>query len=278
MSGFTGVTENWIYNTPQGLQYQIDNKFYVTDGLVLDLDAANSLSYPGTGTTWTDLSGNGNNGTLVGPSYTTDNQGALVFDGVDDYVNFGNIFNDVFAGVDKKFTISAFVKYNNLLENGNVILAKSGDSNFGENQRQISFGVRNPSNAYGSMELDFFTYFALSVSSYTGYRTVNANIQTNQYYNFVISYDGSYDSAERFGLYVNGVKYAVTPTFTAGSWGDIQPGNARMSVGATIGEKVTNIPVGLLNGNIAQVQIYNRALSQAEVQHNFNVFKWRYGL
>ena len=277
MSGFTGVTQNWIYNTPQGFQYALDN-LYVRDGLVLDLYAANPLSYPGTGNTWTDLSGNGNNGTLVGPSYTTDNQGALVFDGVDDYVNFGNIFNDVFAGVDKKFTIIAFVKYNNLVENGNVILSKLGASNFSENQRQISFSVRNPSNAYGSMELEFFTYFDLGVSSYTGYRTVNANIQTNQYYNFVISYDGSYDSAERFGLYVNSVKYAVTPTFTAGSWGDIQPGNARMSVGATIGEKVTNTPFGVLNGNIPLVQIYNRALTPEEIQQNYNVFKGRYGL
>ena len=42
----------------------------VTDGLVLALDAANHKSYPGSGTTWYDLSGNGNNGTLnCGPSF-----------------------------------------------------------------------------------------------------------------------------------------------------------------------------------------------------------------
>jgi hypothetical protein len=57
----------------------------VTDGLVLCLDAANPKSYPGSGTTWFDLSGNGNNGTLVnGPSFTDK---SIVFDGVDDYVN-----------------------------------------------------------------------------------------------------------------------------------------------------------------------------------------------
>ena len=250
-----------------------------TDGLVLCLDAGNPLSYPGTGTTWTDLSGNGNDGTLVnGVGYNGSNGGSLVFDGVDDNCNFGNIFNNVFAGVDKKFTISTFVKYNNLLENGNNILSKNGDSNFSENQRQIIFLVRNPSNAYGSMELEFFAYFNLAVTSYRGYRTVNANIQTNQYYNFVISYDGSYDSAERFGLYVNGVRYAVTPTFTVGSWGDIQPGNARMSVGAMIGEQVTNSPIALSNGNIAQASIYNRALSATEIQNNYLATKGRYGL
>jgi uncharacterized delta-60 repeat protein len=56
------------------------------NGLVLCLDAANSKSYPGSGTTWTDLSGNGNNGTLTnGPTFDSDNLGSLVFDGVDDY-------------------------------------------------------------------------------------------------------------------------------------------------------------------------------------------------
>ena len=60
----------------------------VTDGLVLCLDAANPKSYPGSGTTWTDLSGNGNNGTLVnGVGYNSDNGGSLSFDGVNDYVS-----------------------------------------------------------------------------------------------------------------------------------------------------------------------------------------------
>jgi hypothetical protein len=58
-------------------------------GLVLALDAANSKSYPGSGTTWTDLSGNGNTGTLTnGPTYSGANGGSLVFDGVNDYVQF----------------------------------------------------------------------------------------------------------------------------------------------------------------------------------------------
>lgn len=59
----------------------------ITDGLVLCLDAADTLSYPGVGTTWFDLSGQGNHGTLVnGVGYDGSNGGSLVFDGVDDYV------------------------------------------------------------------------------------------------------------------------------------------------------------------------------------------------
>jgi len=65
----------------------------VTDGLVLCLDAGNTKSYPGSGTTWTDLSGNGNNGTLTnGPTYSSSNGGSLVFDGVNDFVDISNSF------------------------------------------------------------------------------------------------------------------------------------------------------------------------------------------
>jgi hypothetical protein len=59
----------------------------ITNGLILNLDASNPLSYSGTGTTWTDLSGNGNNGTLYnGTAYSSANGGTMVFDGVNDYV------------------------------------------------------------------------------------------------------------------------------------------------------------------------------------------------
>jgi hypothetical protein len=59
----------------------------VTQGLVLDLDAAKRDSYVGVGTAWNDISGNRNNGTLTnGPTFNSGNGGSIVFDGVDDYV------------------------------------------------------------------------------------------------------------------------------------------------------------------------------------------------
>jgi hypothetical protein len=64
----------------------VHNSSIVRSGLVLHLDAANPKSYPGSGTTWTDISGNGNNGTLVnGVGYNSTNGGSMVFDGVNDY-------------------------------------------------------------------------------------------------------------------------------------------------------------------------------------------------
>jgi hypothetical protein len=63
----------------------------VTNGLVLNLDAAKKDSYPGIGTAWNDISGFRNNGTLInGPTFNSNNGGSIVFDGVNDYIN-GNI-------------------------------------------------------------------------------------------------------------------------------------------------------------------------------------------
>ena len=81
----------------------------VTDGLVLLLDAANTKSYPTTGTTWIDLSRSGNNGTLTnGPTFNSGNGGSIVFDGTNDYINMNNI------NFGKTYTISLWVKLDDL--------------------------------------------------------------------------------------------------------------------------------------------------------------------
>jgi len=79
----------------------------IQDGLVLCLDAANTKSYPGSGTSWVDLSGNGNNGTLTnGPTFNSANGGSIVFDGANDYVNFSNIFNFTVGSIGVWFKTS----------------------------------------------------------------------------------------------------------------------------------------------------------------------------
>jgi hypothetical protein len=63
----------------------------VNDGLVLYLDAANTKSYPGSGATWYDLSGNDNNGELIAnPEYNTANNGNIILNGSTQYVTCGN--------------------------------------------------------------------------------------------------------------------------------------------------------------------------------------------
>lgn len=80
----------------------------INDGLVLYLDAGIKGSYPGSGTTWTDLAGS-NDGTLTnGPTYSSANGGSIVFDGTDDYATIstaGTGMNDFGTG---DFTIESW--------------------------------------------------------------------------------------------------------------------------------------------------------------------------
>ena len=70
------------------------NQKIVSNGLILNLDAAQLRSYPTTGTTWTDLSGNGYNATLVnGPTFNSANGGSIVFDGTNDYALVSSVVN-----------------------------------------------------------------------------------------------------------------------------------------------------------------------------------------
>jgi hypothetical protein len=75
----------------------------ITDGLVMALDAGNLVSYPGSGTSWKDLTINGNNSTLYnGPTFSDVNGGVISFDGSDDYATAGNFFTY------QSFTINLF--------------------------------------------------------------------------------------------------------------------------------------------------------------------------
>jgi hypothetical protein len=124
----------------------------ITNGLVLCLDAANPKSYPGSGTTWNDLSGNGNNGTLRNsPSYSADNLGKIVFDAVNDDINCGNDSSINFGTGD--FTVSVwFRRFSNATTNLRLLskaasndtanAASAGFCFFGNNTN-VSFGV-NP--------------------------------------------------------------------------------------------------------------------------------------
>ena len=81
----------------------------VRDGLVLALDAADRNSYISGSTTWTDLSGNGNTGTLTnGPTYSSANGGSLVFDGSNDYVDIPYL---LLSG-SQDFTVNIWIKAN----------------------------------------------------------------------------------------------------------------------------------------------------------------------
>jgi hypothetical protein len=95
----------------------------IRNGLVLSLDAASKNSYPGSGTTWTDLSGNNNNGTLVNsPTFNSANFGNFTFNGSTNYIDLGNpsslnVLN---------FTIAVWAKSNTFTNYQNLIFKGDG--------------------------------------------------------------------------------------------------------------------------------------------------------
>ena len=219
----------------------------VTSGLVLNLDAADRNSYPGSGTTWTDLSGNNNNGTLTnGPAFNSANGGSIVFDGTNDYANCGN---NTTLDITETFTISLWINpvRNNV---ASYILDKDFD------KYAIIIG-------YQSGFVNFYNgeYQPTATTTQIG---ISNNVWTN------IVYTKNLNSlSNNWSGYKNGsAVFTVTRSFT----------NTTSSAQLNIG---TSRPGGFnaaYGGSIATTQIYNRALSAQEIQQNYNATKTRYGL
>jgi len=91
---FTSTTQCLVYYAGQTdkVCFNRDYEPIITDGLVLNVDAGFDGSYPESGTTWSDLSLSGNNGTLINsPGFYDNGGGSIVFDGTDDYVVFSQV-------------------------------------------------------------------------------------------------------------------------------------------------------------------------------------------
>ena len=215
----------------------------VTDGLVLALDAADKNSYPGTGTTWTDLSGNANNGTLTnGPTFSGDNGGSIVFDGVDDYIN---ILNNSSFNVTDNISVEIWVRIETTQSNNLGFLIKYANGYLfyivGVNNT-FAFDSRNGDGTY--------------------YRTTGTTNIKDGVWKYLVGQK----SGLSYKVYVNGVLEGST---TANSVGSIA-GNVNLKLGTDDGT--------YLNGRIATFKIYNRALSATEVLQNYNSTKSRFGL
>jgi hypothetical protein len=212
----------------------------VTSGLVLYLDAANARSYPKSGTTWFDRSGNGNNGTLVnGVGYNGSNYGSLSFDGVDDYVN-------CLAQSSGSFTQSGWIKTNNVSTYHSIV---SWGEHSPQKDRTLWLQVST-----GRVALYFY-------STTDNMITGTKNCADNNWHYVVGTWDGTTGKVYVDGYLENsGSLTASTYTYSSTNIGRNIIGNYNF------------------NGNISQVSIYNRALSAAEVKQNYDAFKGRYGL
>jgi hypothetical protein len=217
----------------------------VTSGLVLYLDAGNVKSYPGSGTTWTDLSGNANTGTLAnGPTFSSANGGSIVFDGTDDYIAGTNTSSMQLTG---DLTIAAWVKLGDI-------------TNQGIFEKMIS----SPYRGYGIAKQDgLFKFWTASAGTYV-YTVSNTTYvaDSNWYYVTGVRTSG----VNR--LFVNAVLQIDSQSPPLADSGDIY----------VVARYYSNVNSYYLGGNISSVTAYNRALSAAEVTQNFSALRGRYGI
>jgi hypothetical protein len=217
----------------------------VTDGLILCLDAANPKSYPGSGTTWSDLSGQANNGTLTnGPTYDSDNLGSFVFDGVNDSVNITS--STSVAGLTN-YSASIWV---------NLDSSSSGvDTRF--------FWRGNYGVLFYKGSDDIIYYFLRNVSNSTdNFGTTVSSLIAN-WKNITITYDGSVKR-----LYVDG-NFLSSQNFTGGIIND-NPTMIRLGGYSSAGFYTPC--------KISYCLEYNRTLTLEEVQQNFNATRSRYNI
>ena len=215
----------------------------VLNGLVLALDAGNTKSYPGSGTTWTDLSTNGNSGTLEGAGYNSVNGGSISFDGTDDYVNCGNNSSLSFTN---NLTVSIWCSSNNASGYRSPLMKTSS------NVWADGFGY-----------WQFSGTFAFYINQWNGAQTVSVSKASFSITNFVATYNGV-----NLKLYENGTLIQTGSSYTT----NISNSSTNLEIGRGGGGSYN------WSGNIAQVSIYNRALSAAEVAQNYNALRGRFGI
>jgi hypothetical protein len=229
----------------------------VRDGLVLNLDAGDVSSYPGSGTTWFDLTGNGNNGTLTnGPTYSSSNGGSLVFDGSDDVVN-GTINGSIFTG---NFTQSAWIYKLNANQIWQGVFTNSSPAT--NNTYLMTFGngsVAAPYNSVGANQV--------GVSESGIFLDIGTHI--NKWLNITITKSGS---TLTIYCYKDGSLLQNSGTIT---WNG---GNFATTNNYQIGRHWANAGVVPLQGNISNITLYNKALTASEIEQNYNALKGRYGL
>jgi hypothetical protein len=235
----------------------INNRNYekiVTDGLILNLDAGFTPSYPTTGTTWYDISGNDKNGTLTnGPSFSSGDDAAIVFDGTDDYVGCGIISNAPSGTANR--TIQVWVK-DTSTSDYDVLASYSGygdDFTFNPPGDGRLFMLAIGGANFNNRKLIVWTNSRNHISSFSITRDTWTNVAV------------TVTSGPTLTIYKNGVA-------DAGSVQNIDTSNTQPY---TVG--YSNQFYSALKGEVAINLFYNRALSPGEIQQNFDAQKGRFG-
>ena len=216
----------------------------VTDGLIICLDAADKNSYPGSGTTWTELVSNNGYSLSNGPTFNSENGGSIDFDGVNDYFDTGltgGIYNPQF------FTMDIWLRLNS---------TKSTYGLCGRLDNTFTQGI----TFYGANSTAHFT-----VNTYNS-DLASTSISTGVINNYHCSYDESTLKLYKDGSLVSSTSYNVAVTYNS-------------SYGWNVATNSTGVGLSLSpDMNCYSFRVYNRALSASEVLQNYNTTKSRFGL
>ena len=231
----------------------------ITNGLTVALDVTDYNSYPGSGTTWFDLTPNKNNGSLATgtPTFTTfQGKKTILFDNPNKYVYtppYNGFILDANPGISASGTSFTFEAWFYQLTGGSqtVILSNAGGCD------GYRWGPQGTS-----------AYWLLGNADCSGYSEGSVNNSTTMI-NRWVQMVGIFDRADTLGggtkfyHYINGVAEGNVSTY-----------NPTIQLGAP-GIRAC---CGAFDGYLSIVRVYNRALSLNEIQQNFNAQKSYFGL
>jgi len=245
------ITQNYYANRGRYI-YNVD---IVTNGLVYNVDAGNYLSYPATGTVWYGIGGSGStyNSVLTnGPTFSgSGSTGVISFDGTNDYATVNtNLLSGYSSG-----TIAAFIKFSGASPYGTIFLRQHGG-------------------------LDTYNAFTTGYVV-TGYGDRTAGTAGRLYY----QNQNNGQKIQSISVLSSNVWYYITLTFSSTNAKIYINGNLDNTVSGNFlspSDLVTDPRIGSYAGfeylasSISSFQIYNRALSQAEVIQNYDAFRGRF--
>ena len=225
----------------------------IFDSVLLSLDAANTRSYPGSGNTWSDLTDNARNLTLLNtPTYSSSSPGYITFASASSqYGTFGSPSNI------SNFTVEAWVYFNSLPA-VNAVPTIVTQTYPGLNSRinfSLGFNGVNGTGAYdGKLNGGFYDGTWRLTGGFTPV--------INTWYYTAVTYDGTTVTQYSNGASQSTLNYIGTPTGSGSS--------------SIIMKRWDTAE--FINGRLSQVRLYSRSLSAAEILDNYNSSKSRYGL
>jgi len=247
VGGFLGTTptsasaNGGSYLLSEQFNFQLSNKWpgnLITNGLRLLLDGFNTNSYPGTGTTWFDVSGNGVNATIVGSPTFTNGYFSITSDST--YIS---VPNSTLQPRTDDFTYSTWVYFNS---------TDSLDTIFENGSWTDTLLFRYESSQF-------------TIHAESAYRGAFAWTSVlNTWLNIVLKRESN-----TLSCFINNVSIGTPFTLNV---------DINLAVTTMILMRSQHASGQWTNGRMSLFSVYNRALSNAEIQTNFNALKGRYGL